>query len=413
MKRRHFIKSAPALGTLAGLGLANLTEAHSFTTVQSDREIWSDLLYRISHPVLSALSQGKLKALLPLEMPKDAYGGRDQVIYLEAFGRTLAGLAPWLALEKVSEREKPRQAELRKMALDSIRHAVDPASPDYINWTEGAQPLVDGAFLVHGIMRAPNVLWEPLTAETKKMLIKALIDQKTAIKPYYNNWLLFGAMIDAFLFFVGEKGDLMRMDFAIQKHKEWYLGDGWYGDGPTFHLDYYNSYVIQPMLIQVLEVASTIQKSYQSDLETAKKRMVRFGRQQELMISPEGTYPPIGRSICYRSGAFQPLAQLAYEDTLPEEVTRGQVRAALTKVYQRLFEAEGTFDKNGWLQLGLVGHQPGLAEPYISTGSLYLSTLGFLPLGLPESHAFWTAKAEDWTSKKAWNGIDLPRDHAI
>lgn len=411
-KRRDFIKSVPALG--AAIGFSN--QAFSSTQnslVENDRKNWIDLLYKISYPVLDAMSQGKLRELMPVEVPEGAYGDRDTVTYLEAIGRLLAGLAPWLELDKVSSDEAGIQKELREKALLSIKHAVDPNSPDYINWTKGAQPLVDGAFLVHGIMRAPKQLWEPLESETKARLIKELHAQKLAIKPFYNNWILFGAMIDAFLFSVGEQGDLMRMDFAIKKHMEWYLGDGWYGDGPEFHLDYYNSYVIQPMLIQVLEIAAQKQGAYQADLEIAKKRMVRYSRQLELMISPEGTYPAIGRSICYRSGAFQPLAEVAWKEMLPEEISNSQVRSALTTVYSRLFSAKGTFDSNGWLQLGLAGHQPGLAEPYISTGSLYLCSLGFLPLGLPESHPFWTDPDEDWTSKKIWNGENLNRDEAL
>jgi len=411
-KRRDFIKSVPVLG--AAIGLSNQAFGSKQNSLAgNDRKTWIDLLYKISHPVLDAMSQGKLKELMPVEVPEGAYGDRDTVTYLEAIGRLLAGIAPWLELEEISLEESGIQKELREKALLSIKHAVDPNSADYINWTKGAQPLVDGAFLVHGIMRAPKQLWEPLESETKARLITELHAQKLAIKPYYNNWILFGAMIDAFLFSVGEQGDLMRMDFAIKKHMEWYLGDGWYGDGPDFHLDFYNSYVIQPMLIQVLEIATQKQGAYQADLEIAKKRMVRFSRQLEMMISPEGTYPAIGRSICYRSGAFQPLAEAAWKEMLPEEISNGQVRSALTSVYTRLFLAKGTFDGNGWLQLGLAGHQPGLAEPYISTGSLYLCSLGFLPLGLPESHPFWTDPTEDWTSKKIWNGENLKRDQAL
>lgn len=410
--RRDFMKAVPALGVAFGIS-ENAIGSSTNSNLETDRKIWMDLLSKISHPVLDAMSQGKLKELMPVEVPSDAYGDRDTVTYLEAIGRLLAGLAPWLALEDIPAEEAELQKELREKSILSIKHAVDPESPDYINWTQGAQPLVDGAFLVHGIMRAPKQLWEPLDPETKRRLIKELQAQKLAVKPYYSNWLLFGAMIDAFLFFVGEQGDLMRMDFAIKKHMEWYLGDGWYGDGPDFHLDFYNSYVIQPMLIQVLEVAVTKQKSYESDLENAKIRMRRFGRQLELMISPEGTYPAIGRSICYRSGAFQPLAELMLREMLPKELSYGQVRAALTTVYSRLFSAKDTFDKNNWLQLGLAGHQPGLAEPYISTGSLYLCSLGFLPLGLPASHSFWTDEPEDWTNKKIWRGRDQKRDHAL
>ncbi len=400
------------MGAMLGIS-ANSYSNTTPSAAKSDREIWLDLMYKISRPVLHAMSEGRLKELMPVESPVDGYNDRETVTYLEALGRTLAGIAPWLALENLSGEEASKQAELREKAVKSIANAVNPDSRDYLNWTEGNQPLVDGAFLVHGILRAPKVLWEPLDQTTKERLIKELNAQKLAIKPFYSNWLLFGAMIDAFLFAVGEQGDLMRMDFAIKKHLEWYVGDGWYSDGPEFHLDYYNGYVIQPMLVQVLEIASTLQPSYAEDLELVLKRMQRFARQQELLISPEGTFPPIGRSIAYRSGAFQPLADVVFREMLSSEITYGQVRSALTKVYTRLFDSEGTFDDSGWLRLGLAGHQPGLAESYISTGSLYLCTVGFLPLGLSASHPFWTDEAADWTSKKLWNGENLPRDQAM
>jgi hypothetical protein len=75
-------------------------------------------------------------------------------------------------------------------------------------------------------------------------------------------------------------------------------------------------------------------------------------------------------------------------------------------------EPKGTFDAQGWLQIGLCGHQPGIGETYISTGSLYLCTTAFLPLGLPATHAFWADPAQDWTAKKIWSGQDVTTDHA-
>ena len=68
---------------------------------------------------------------------------------------------------------------------------------------------------------------------------------------------------------------------------------------------------------------------------------------------------------------------------------------------------------NGWLQIGLWGHQPHLGETYISTGSLYLCSVALLPLGLPPSDNFWTRPPEDWTSRKLSAGQDLAADHAI
>jgi hypothetical protein len=82
-------------------------------------------------------------------------------------------------------------------------------------------------------------------------------------------------------------------------------------------------------------------------------------------------------------------------------------------VQQRTLNAPNTFDSKGWLQIGLAGHQPSLGETYISTGSLYLCSAAWLPLGLPHTHAFWADADAAWTQKKVWVGEDLPADHAI
>ncbi len=133
----------------------------------------------------------------------------------------------------------------------------------------------------------------------------------------------------------------------------------------------------------------------------------------ERMIGTDGSYPAIGRSITYRCGAFHLLAAMALERNLPEELSPAAVRGALTAVIRRTLDAPGTFDRDGWLRIGLSGFQPGLGEVYINTGSLYLCTTAFLPLGLPPEDPFWSLPDEPWSSVKLWNGVDLPADHAI
>jgi hypothetical protein len=91
----------------------------------------------------------------------------------------------------------------------------------------------------------------------------------------------------------------------------------------------------------------------------------------------------------------------------------GQIRSALTAAMKRMFSVKGNFDENGFLRLGFAGHQPGLADWYTNNGSLYLTSEIFLPLGLPAGHSFWTSPAQDWMAKKAWNGIEFPKDHVI
>ena len=200
---------------------------------------------------------------------------------------------------------------------------------------------------------------------------------------------------------------------ALTSHEAWYQGDGAYGDGPQFHWDYYNSFVIQPMLLSVLDLLAPVDPRWSKQLPAMRKRAVRYAAVQERFIAPDGSFPPLGRSLTYRCGAFHHLALMALRRELPEGVAPAQVRGALGAVIQRTLGAPDTFDAGGWLRLGLAGHQPALAESYISTGSLYLCTLAFLPLGLPPADPFWADPAKDWTSRKIWSGADLPADHAI
>jgi hypothetical protein len=80
---------------------------------------------------------------------------------------------------------------------------------------------------------------------------------------------------------------------------------------------------------------------------------------------------------------------------------------------RRSLDAEGTFDKDGWLAIGFCGHQPSVGETYISTGSLYLCSEVFLPLGLAPESAFWSAPGAEWSSRKQCGGVDFVADHAL
>ena len=377
------------------------------------RKYWIDTLTKIVTPVLSAMADGKLKATMPVEAKLP---DRRSVTHLEALGRTLTGLAPWLETPSDDAWEEAARLHMADLARKALANGVDPASPDYCNFTDNPteQPLVDAAFLAHGIVRAPHELWGKLDASAQKNLVAAFKETR-AILTHRSNWLLFPAMIEAALYVMTGECDRMRADYALFAHEQWYKGDGVYGDGPNFDWDYYNSYVIQPMLLDVIRTLHPVMNrgGYADRMEAKTlKRARRYAAIQERMINGDGTFPVIGRSITYRTGAFQTLSQIALMDQLPDGIAPAQVRCALTAVIRRCFEAEGTFDENGWLTIGLCGHQPSLGEPYISTGSLYLCTAGFLPLGLPEEHPFWREPDVLYTAQKVWQGMDIPADHA-
>ncbi len=234
-----------------------------------------------------------------------------------------------------------------------------------------------------------------------------------AILPFPNNWLLFAGTVEAFLLHATGSCDVMRVDYALLQHEQWYLGDGAYGDGPRFHWDYYNSYVIHPMLLDILRAVRGREDRWDALEAPMLERAQRYAAVQERMIAPDGSFPVVGRSITYRAGAFHLLAQLAWEDRLPAGLVPAQVRGALTAAIRRSLDAPGTFDAGGWLRIGLAGHQPGLAESYVSTGSLYLTSLAFLPLGLSPLHPFWSGDSVPWTSQRIWSGENALADHAL
>ncbi len=377
-------------------------------TGADDRAFAVQTLTRVAEPVLSALAGGKLKATLPSH---DWEKNRTNFAPLEAFGRTLAGLAPWLELGPDDSAEGKIRAHFIELSVRSLANATDPQSPDFMNFDHDGQPLVDAAFLALGLLRAPHQLWGRLDAQPRSNLVAALKSSRV-LKPGENNWLLFPATIEAALWQCTGQCDFKPIACAVQRHEQWYAGDGTYGDGAEYHWDYYNSYVIQPMLLEVLRTCAEKQNPLGDLRPKMLARARRYAAVQERLISPEGTFPVLGRSSAYRFGALQLLGDIARQHELPRGLNPAAVRGALTAVIRRMMEPPETFDANGWLQVGAVGHQPGLREGYISTGSLYLCLCGLVQLGLPASDPFWTAPAEPWTQKRIWAGADVPADHA-
>lgn len=404
--------AVPVMHVQAGSKKKAKTEVAKQTTGAEDRALWVKCLWKIAYPVIHNLSENTLRQNMAKEKAPHYGLAFEQVSYLEAVGRTLAGVAPWLELPDDDTEEGKLRKQMREETLKGLKNAVDPASPDKLNFATQAQPIVDAAYLAHAFLRAPKALWEPLDDVTKKRYIEAFKSLRNRTGAY-NNWLLFAGITEAFIAQQGEQPDPFRISIAKNKIKEWYVGDGWYSDGSKFSMDYYNSFVMHPMMVGMLESLLSKKRASQKEYDEALRRMVRHAEFCERIISPEGTYPAFGRSVTYRTAAFQSLADVSLRQKLPAHIKPAQVRCALTAVYRNMFVDDQNFDANGWLVLGYNGHQPEAADVYTSTGSLYMATLSFLPLGLPADNPFWTDAPEDWTTRKAWKGEHLHRDYKV
>jgi hypothetical protein len=411
--RREFLKSAAVLGALASAPMPTKSgeTTREQTSGGADRNYWVSVMERLSRPVLVNLARRELRLKMPVEERPGS--NRRFSTHLEAFGRLICGISPWLALENPLPQERQLQQESVRLAQLSLDSATDPKSADFMNFTKGGQPLVDTAFLAQGILRAPTPLWKLLDARVQEQIIEAFKSSRKIATPAGNNWVMFAAMVEAALLEFGQRTLEERLENCLRKMLGWYCGDGAYGDGEFFHFDYYNSFVMQPMLLDVLSVLKKHDAGFASVYATVLQRAQRYAEVQERLIAPDGSFPALGRSTTYRFGAFQTLSQIALLGRLPQTIKPAQVRCALTAVIRRMIESAGCFDANGWLQIGFYGHQPALGENYISTGSLYLCSTGLLALGLPATDAFWSAPSAPWTSKRIGSGENLEPDHAM
>jgi len=383
-----------------------------------DRAYWVSQLTEIAEPVVRNLAAGTLKQQMPFEGMQPR---RRPVCYLEAGGRTLLGLSAWLSLGSDDTPEGQLRAEYITLSQQTIRHLVDPASPDYLPFdyaldNEGKllnQPLVDAAFLAQSLLRASKVLWTPLDATTQQMVITEM-QRSRHITPNESNWLLFTSMVETFLLETTGQCDTTRLLYGINRFmiEGWYKGDAMYGDGPNFHFDYYNSFVIHPMLTEILDRLHARGMVSDELWQTQCARQARYAQLLERQIMPDGSFPVVGRSICYRFACFSQLSLTAWQHRLPNDLTPAQVRCAMTAMIRKI-QSRNNMDKQGWLVLGFCGHQPDLAERYINTGSLYLCTAAFTALGLPPTDQFWTQPYEPWTSVKAYTGENIKADHAL
>lgn len=378
--------------------------------VWEDRIFWVETLQKIALPVLMNLKKDSLKKNMILESnsPEGV-----KFAHLEAFARVFNGIAPWLELGTNETEEGRLREKYINLTIDAICVAVNPNKNDHIIFTESKQSLVDMALFAQGLLRSKNQIWLNLPMDVQAKIIDEFKNTRN-IAPFENYWLLFTSMIEASLLeFTGEC-DKERLVYAIHKFRdEWYIGDAIYSDGPEFTNNYYNSFFIHPMLNDILMVLRKYRLSEGEFLDVQLMRSSRLSAQLERQIAPDGTFPVVGKSICYRTGVFHILSQVALLKILPRNIEEAQVRSALTKVLRNFFEGNQNFTNGGWLLIGFNGHQLDIAEKDINTGSLYLCCSIFPVLGLNANDPFWTDEYAEWTSLKAWYGHPTSNDQPI
>lgn len=331
-------------------------------------------LQTLCEPLQDYYSEGS--ALLELGFSGAPYG--EVTAGLEGFSRVLWGLLPLWAGGGTSC--------LDQKVVEGIRHGTDPAHPEYWGSYRGVhQAYVEMASLGLGLRMTPDKIWEPLSDEEKDRFQRWL-NQMNENEVPDNNWRFFRVLVNCGLRHAGApyREEILQADLA--RIDEFYLGDGWYSDGPTQQRDYYIAFA---MHFYGLLYAALMEKEDPIRSRKFRERAALFAKDYIYWFGKRGEALPFGRSLVYRFAQAGFWCALAFSGTeaLPWDVIKGIVNR-----HFRWWFAQPILDAEKKLTLGYRYPNLTFCEGYNAPGSPYWAFKSFLILALPETHPFWTAK---------------------
>ncbi|HKS34288.1 MAG TPA: DUF2264 domain-containing protein [Enterobacteriaceae bacterium] len=301
-----------------------------------------------------------------------------EIANMEGLSRALWGVFPLLAGgEEVPVFDKYREA---------IRQGTDPDSEGY--WGETGpydQRLVEMAAYGLGLSLLGERFNEIVDAQTLHNLHRWL-DQITDAQMPDSNWNYFAIMVQLGFKRAGLPWDKAAVERRFAMMEAYYLGDGWYSDGPGRPKDYYI-----PMAFHFygLIYATLNQDDDPQRCAVLRERARQFADDFIWMSAADGASVPFGRSLTYRFAmvAFWSAAVFAGLDVLSPGVIKGVILRHL-----RWWLQQPIFDRDGILTLGFAYPNLAMCEDYNSPGSPYWALKVFLILALPADHPFWQAE---------------------
>ncbi|MDT8717549.1 DUF2264 domain-containing protein [Clostridium sp. 19966] len=331
----------------------------------------------LTDPLKAHFSKGS--ALL--HIGDSSAGYPDSIAEFEGFSRVLWGLAPFTA--------GGGNSELWNIYIDGIRNGTNPLHEEY--WgkvNDYDQRLVEMAALGLVLVLAPEKIWEPLTTEEKNNFSKWL-SQINGLKLCDCNWVLFAVMVNLGLKSVGENYDIEKMNWALDRIEEFYIGDSWYSDGINGHSDYYIPFAIH---YYCLIYAKIMEKEDTKRSELYKQRAADFAKDFIYWFAKDGSALPYGRSLTYRfaQAGFWSALVFAGVEVFPSGVIKGIILRNL-----RWWFKQPIFNNDGTLTIGYAYPNLIMAENYNSPGSPYWALKTFLILALNDNGDFWTSTEEE------------------
>ncbi|MFE8149939.1 DUF2264 domain-containing protein [Brenneria goodwinii] len=325
-----------------------------------------------------------------------------------AFGRTCAHYAPEIAemegLSRILWGVFPLLSSGEPLPywekyLTAIRHGTDPSHPEY--WGETGpydQRLVEMAVYGLGLSLMKNRLTEQLSEQERENLHQWLNQISQAEMPD-SNWNYFAIMVQLGFKQANMPWDKAAVEMRFAKMEAYYLGNGWYSDGPGRPKDYYISMAFH---YYGLIYATLMRHDDPARAQILRARAAAFANDFIYMFSSDGLAIPFGRSLTYRfaEAAFWSAAAFAELDTFSPGVIKGLLLRHL-----RWWMSQPILDRDGILTIGYAYPNLIMAEDYNSPGSPYWAFKFFLILALPEEHPFWQAEEEPLPVLRAHRAI--------
>lgn len=346
------------------------------------KQDYQEKLSEVLNPLIPHYSPGG--ARLTLGFTGASYS--PAVAELEGFARVLWGLAPYLHGGGTSK-------ELEEIYLNGLIHGTDPHNPEYWGVVESyQQELVEMAAIAFGLLIAPEKLWAPLSSEAKSNLA-AWLNLANTTSVYPSNWKFFAVLVNVAFKKLGlPEYNQQVVDANIQEINSYYVGDGWYQDGPTDRYDYYIAFALH---YYGLIYAAFMGEDDPVNSQLFRERAEIFGKQFLYWFDESGAGIPYGRSLTYRFAqvAFYSACVYAGVETLDLSVMKGIIDRNLEAWWHSHMQ-----DFSGILTIGYEYPNLIMAESYNAPGSPLWSLKAFLLLALDDSHPYWSAPAAPYPS---------------
>jgi len=302
----------------------------------------------------------------------------------EGFSRPLWGLVPLAA----GGGEFDRWSLYRR----GLANGTDPDHEEYWGPADDySQRLVDMAAVGFGLALAPGELWDPLDAGDRADLV-AWLDQINDAALVDSNWQFFRVLVNLGLREVGAEHDWERTQKTLDRLESFYLGDGWYADGPADERPC-DHYIPWAMHFYGLVYAAVADGDDPERAERFRERAAAFADEYRHWFHADGQGLPYGRSLTYRFAQASFWGAMAFSGVDGSTLSWGQIRGLWARNI-RWWAERPIFTADGVLTIGYGYPNLKMSEPYNSPSSPYWAVKAFLPLALPADHPFWRAEAE-------------------